>query len=72
MKIPSFYIFGDKPVKFVKTHDNGMDIQAFDWDKKDFVRDMSYLSRWWNGDNMEEVAEEEFNAYVEKLKNGEI
>lgn len=65
-----FYIFGDRPVKFVKTEDGGMDILAYEWESGTFIRDLDYLDRIWYGNDVEEVSEEEFNEYVEKLKKG--
>jgi hypothetical protein len=45
MNLPRFFIVGERPVRFVATPEGGMDVQAYDWSTRRFVRDMSYLSR---------------------------
>lgn len=43
---------------------------AFQWETGEFKEDMTYASKIWydfSGDR-EELSEQEFNAYVEKLK----
>jgi hypothetical protein len=67
-KLPLYYIFGARPVKFIPTEDGGMDILAFNWNTGEFERDMSYLSKLfkYSPDNYE-ITEEEFKSYVKKL-----
>ncbi len=62
-----YYIVGNRPVKFI-TDFSGMDILAYDWKKKTFVRDMSYLSKVFSSEEVEQVSKWAFNAYVKKLK----
>jgi hypothetical protein len=67
-KLPLFYIFGARPVKFVRTEEGGMDILAFNWDSGEFERDLSYLSKLfdYSPDNYE-ITEEEFKIHVKEL-----
>ncbi|MCP4131497.1 MAG: thioredoxin domain-containing protein [bacterium] len=71
MKLPMYYIFGDRPVKFIKTEDGGADILAYDWETNDFIRDMTYLSKVWYDVEARKVTEEEFNDHVESLRKKE-
>lgn len=45
MKLPRYFVFGDRPVRLVATPEGGMDVQAWDWKTGELVRDLSYLSR---------------------------
>jgi len=67
-KLPLFFIFGKRPVKFISTADGGMDVLAFNWKSGKFERDMSYLSKYFKSSpEVEEVNEAKFNSYVKKL-----
>ena len=72
-KLPRYFIVGIRAVKLIETN-NGKNVGVFVYDEKikDFVRNIDFLSRVYESSESEEVTEEEFNAYVEKLKNGEI
>lgn len=66
-----YYIVGARAVKFVRS-DTGMDVLVFDKHTGEFKRDISFLSKAIYGYESEEVTKEEFDDYVEDLKNGLI
>lgn len=70
MVLPKYYIVGERPVKMVKTEDNGLGVYAYDWETGDFVLDMKYLFRLLKASSheLEEVTEEKFNEEVEKKR----
>ncbi|PXW07786.1 hypothetical protein C8D70_12016 [Chryseobacterium sp. CBTAP 102] len=69
-----FCIVGSRPVKGVRNSEGGLGIYAFNWETGEFEINYDYMQRIYIGDidNGEtvEVTEEEFNAYVEKLRKG--
>ena len=65
MKLPRYFIVGERPVQFVATADGGMDVQALNWSTGPFVRDMSYLTRCSLGDA--EVNEVDEKTFAEQL-----
>lgn len=72
MDLPLYCIVGDRPVKAIETEDGGMDVLAYEWDTGEFKRAMQYLSKITLGDGeIDYVSEEEFEQYVEKLRQQE-
>ena len=69
METPKFCKVGDRPVKALLEND-GFGIYVFDWTTGNFILDLSYIEKIYfgKGDDVEEVTESEFNAYVDKLK----
>ena len=69
MDIPRFCKVGDRPVKALLEHD-GLGIYVFDWETGNFILDLAYLEKIYFGrmDDVEILTEQEFNAYVEKMK----
>jgi len=66
---PCYCIVGARPVKAIKLPDGGVDILGWDWDKKDFVRDMGMLTRVMMPEGETEmVTEAQFESYVAKLR----
>lgn len=70
MKLPRYFIVGDRPVKAVPTADGGMDLLAFDWDSGELIREMGYLTRvMLPGDpEVDEVSREQFERKLAELK----
>ncbi|MBD1838855.1 hypothetical protein H6F78_18135 [Coleofasciculus sp. FACHB-64] len=69
MDLPLYCIVGDRPVKAIETEDGGMDVLAYEWDTGEFKRAMQYLSKITLGDGeIDYVSEQEFEQYVEKLR----
>lgn len=68
--LPIYCVDGALPIKAVSTEDGGMAILVFDWDTGEFKRDLTYLMVvvWGDSDDVEYLSEEEFNAYVTKLR----
>lgn len=70
MILPRYFRVGERPVKFVATESGGMDVLAWDWQKKEFVREMKYLSRCFEGDpEVDDMEEDEFLELVKTLRN---
>ncbi len=69
MDIPRFCKVGLRPVKALLEND-GFGVYAFDWKTGNFILDLSYLEKIYFGrmDDVEILTEQEFNAYVDKLK----
>ncbi|MBI3181000.1 MAG: hypothetical protein HYZ28_02520 [Myxococcales bacterium] len=68
MRLPRYFIVGDRPVKAVLTADGGMDVLAFDWGSGEMVREMGYLTRIMTSDpEVDEVSREEFDEKVREL-----
>ena len=68
MDLPLYLVFGARPVKFEETTDGGMDVLAFDRKTGKFVRDLSYLSRYFrHKPEMEVVSKEDFDERVRAL-----
>ena len=65
-----FVVIGARPVKAIETNDGGLAIYSFNWQTGNFELDMSYLNRLYGGqeDEFQELDENDFNAYVQKLK----
>ena len=73
MELPLYLIFGARPVKFERTADGGMDVLAFDWETGEFVRDLSYLSRYFrNEPETEVVSKRKFDDRIEALSRNRI
>ncbi|MGC4120068.1 MAG: hypothetical protein QM765_36910 [Myxococcales bacterium] len=69
MDLPCYFIVGERPVKFVRTPEGGMEVLAFDWGTGEFVREMSYLSRCLLGKGeIDVVSEAEFEARAAELR----
>jgi len=70
MELPSYFIVGSRPVKFVDDG-GGMTILAYDWKTGEFQAAIGsgYLEKvlFGKGD-IEELSEKEFEEYVEKLR----
>lgn len=66
---PEFYLYGDIPVKFVRTASGGIQVLVFDRDSKAFYADSTYRSRvLYDRDNLtRRVDEAEFGRQVEAL-----
>ncbi len=63
-----FFVVGIRPVRF-RVHDQGMAVEAFDWDTGEFVRENSYLSKILAGDgDIDELSEPDFDAVVERRR----
>ena len=73
MDLPMYAIVGECPVKILSTEDGGFRVLAFDWKTKDFAPDDGYfLKKVLVGQGeVEYLDEKAFEAYVEKLKQGE-
>jgi hypothetical protein len=69
MNLPIYAIVGNRPVKAVPTPDGGLDVLAWDWQGRTFVRDMNYLERLVMGDDAdtEIVDQATFEAHVQTL-----
>ena len=69
LKRPLYCIVGLRPVKALETQDGGLDVQAYNWDTKEFERHMEYFSViYGTQDDVEEVTKEEFDKYVKTLQ----
>ena len=69
MKLPSYYIVGECPVKAIATPDGGMDVLAYDWRTGEVVRNMSFVAKIGFGEgDVEVVSAEEFDRRVEELR----
>ncbi len=67
-ELPLYLVFGARPVKFERTADGGLDVLAFDWETGEFVRDLSYPSRYFRYEpETEMVTKQEFDDRVEAL-----
>jgi hypothetical protein len=67
---PAYYAVNDRPVKWVRTPDGGLDVLAMNMRTGEFERDMSYLSRCFlpEGDVDKFPDEAHFEAYVESVR----
>ncbi len=64
-----YYAVNDRPVKLVPTEDGGMDVLVLNWKTGHFERDMSYLSRCYDPtQDVDQFTEEQFNDYIEQLR----
>ena len=73
MKLPRYYIVFTRPVKLVETEDGGMDVLKFDWETGGFIGGVNLLSEIFFGHGeVEQVTEDEFIQYVEKLRGCRI
>ena len=73
MKLPRYFIVGDRPVKFVATAAGGMDVLAWDWEFRKFTRHMEYLTSCSHGTpEVDEVEETQFLLHLGKIVNNEI
>lgn len=72
MKLPRYFIVGDRPVKLVDTPDGGMDVLAWEWGTGRFVRELRYLARVTGGTDAEvdEVGEADFERHCAALREG--
>lgn len=70
MKLPSYSIVGECPVKILPTESGGMEVLAFDWESKDFIPDDGYfLKKVMTGHgDIEYLTEDAFEAYVATLR----
>ncbi len=71
MDLPRFYLFGDRPVKIIRTEDGGADTLAYNWETGEFERaPTDYLPRALFGSRPddERVSEEVFERQVKKLR----
>ena len=69
MELPQYYIVFTRPVKLVDTEDGGMNVLKFDWGTGGFVYGMNLLSEILFGHGeVDQVTEDEFIQYVEKLR----
>lgn len=70
MKLPRYFLVGDRPVKAVATPEGGLDLLAWSWADKAFARDMSLLSRvlFNQGEDVDEVDRATFEARVAGLR----
>lgn len=69
MKTPQYFIVGDRPVRFIRTEEDRLTCQAYQWKTGEFKRDMSYLTRCTQGEgDIDEVSEAEFEAKVKSLR----
>lgn len=67
-----YYVVGERPVKSVREKDGSFGIYAFNWETGVFDLNLNYLERIVFGDESaetEEVNEEYFETYVQKLKS---
>lgn len=67
MQLPIYCIIGMRPVKAVRSEDGGMRILAYNWATGEFDIHSEYLTRILFGE-VDIVSAEEFEKYVEKLK----
>ena len=69
MKLPRYFLVGDRPVKAVATPDGGLDLLAWSWADKTFARDMSLMARvlYDQGDDVDEVDAATFETRVAAL-----
>lgn len=68
-KLPRYFAVNDLPVKFVETDDGGMDVLAWDWQARDFVRHLEYLDAVMRpASDVQELSESEFNALVARTR----
>jgi hypothetical protein len=72
MNLPIYAMVGNRPVKAVQTPDGGLDVLAWDWQGRTFVRDMNYLERLVMGDDADTdiVDQATFEARVQELLAG--
>ena len=64
-----FYRYGTRPI-IEEIEPEFSTFYAFQWETGEFKEDMTYASKIWydpSGDR-EDLTEQEFNAYVEKLR----
>lgn len=68
-KFPKFAVVGARPVKIVQTPDGGLDVLAWDWEKKELVRNFDYLTRVLVGDDETTyLGERDFERHCEALR----
>jgi hypothetical protein len=69
MDLPQYHIVFTRPVKLLETEDGGMNVLKFDWKTGGFIYGMNLLSEIFFGHgDVEQVTEDEFIQYVEKLR----
>ena len=70
MKLPRYWLVGDRPVKAVATPEGGMDLLAWEWKTGAFVREMGYLTRVMTGmdPEVDEVDAAAFEAQCQRLR----
>ena len=71
MDLPRYFLFGDLPVKMVKTQDGGFDVLSYNWTTGEFeTAPTDYLARALFGNKVddEEVSEEDFEQHVSRLR----
>ena len=69
METPRYCKVGTRPVKAI-LGDDGFGVYAFNWETGEFDLDLSYVEIIYFGslDEVELLSEQEFNEYVNKLK----
>jgi hypothetical protein len=69
METPKYCPVGTRPVMALMEKD-GFGVYAFNWETGKFDLDLSYIERIYFGsmDHVEEVTQEAFDAYVEKIR----
>jgi len=67
---PRYFVYGERPVKMVRTADGGLDVLAYEWETGEFVRDLDYYTDIYysTDDDARRVSEDEFNRYVAELR----
>lgn len=66
-----YYLVNDRPVKFVPTHDGGMDVLALNMRTGEFQREMEYLSKVTDPfADVDTVKENEFAERVAEVRAG--
>ena len=68
--LPRYFIVEGIPAKWIQVKDGGSTILAFNRKTGEFVRAIGLLTTIYGHGDVEEVTEEEFEAYVKKLKHG--
>lgn len=70
MKLPRYFLVGDRPVKAVATPEGGLDLLAWEWKTGAFVREMWYLTRVMMGTDPEvdEIDAAAFDAQCARLR----
>ena len=68
--LPKYFIIGLRPVKIIRNDEGGVGSLAYNWETGGFDLAFRYIDEIYlgKGDDVEQVSEDKFNEYVEKLR----